>query len=280
VLIKITKQTFKNFIKLLIPPVVLYVFNKVKIKKYGWQGEYKSWIDAKNAATGYDTSTILQRVKESSLKVKNGEAIYERDSIIYDKIYYSWQLLAVLLLCATKDRKLNVVDFGGSLGSTYFQNKKFLDELHDVNWNIIEQKKFVDVGREEFEDERLHFYYDLETCIKKTKSDIILLSSVLQYVEKPYTLLDDIFKYNFEYIVIDRTLFSLDNKDHIKLQIVPPIIYEASYPSWLFSEESLIEHFLSNNYILLEKFNSECSQYTNKNNIYELKGMIWKKNLE
>ena len=126
----------------------------------------------------------------------------------------------------------------------------------------------------------MNFYYDLETCIKKTKSDIILLSSVLQYVEKPYTLLDDIFKYNFEYIVIDRTLFSLDNKDHIKLQIVPPIIYEASYPSWLFSEESLIEHFLSNNYILLEKFNSECSQYTNKNNIYELKGMIWKKNLE
>ena len=62
---------------------------------------------------------------------------------------------------------LSVLDFGGSLGSTYYQNKKFLDSLDDVSWNIVEQKHFVDAGKEDFEDERLRFSYDIESCVVK-----------------------------------------------------------------------------------------------------------------
>ena len=277
-LIKITKQTLKIFIKSLIPPIIFFMLNKIRIKKYGWKGEYKTWAQAKNDSTGYDTNTILQAVKESSLKVKNGQAIYERDSVLYDEIHYSWPLLASILLCATKNGKLNVVDFGGSLGSTYFQNKKFLDKINKVDWSVIEQKHFVDTGNEEFEDERLHFYHDFKTCMKEQKNDIILLSSVLQYIEKPYILLDNILQYNFEYIVIDKTPFSLDNEDHIKLQVVSPNIYEACYPSWLFSEKSLIEYFTSNSYTLFEKFSDEDSLHANKNDLFDFNGMVWEKN--
>jgi putative methyltransferase (TIGR04325 family) len=38
------------------------------------------------------------------------------------------------------------LDFGGSLGSSYFQNKKFLDALRLVEWNVVEQENFVATG--------------------------------------------------------------------------------------------------------------------------------------
>lgn len=48
-----------------------------------------------------------------------------------------------------------MLDFAGSLGITYYQNKKFLDKIDDMIWNIVEQESFVKTGKEEFEDDML-----------------------------------------------------------------------------------------------------------------------------
>ncbi len=64
---------------------------------------------------------------QSLLKVKRGEAVYERDSIVLEKFQYSWPLTSGLLYAATmSNSKLNVLDFGGSLGSSYYQNRNYL----------------------------------------------------------------------------------------------------------------------------------------------------------
>jgi putative methyltransferase (TIGR04325 family) len=272
-----TKLTPKKIIKSLIPPILLAVLNKVRRSPYGWKGEYSTWSEAQDNSTGYDTNTVLHAVKKSALKVKNGQAIYERDSVLYEQIHYSWPLLSYLLLCATENGNLNVVDFGGSLGSTYFQNKKFLDKIGDVDWSIIEQKNFVDTGVKYFEDNRLHFYCDLGSCMKDKKNDVLILSSVLQYIEHPYVLLDNIFVHNFKYIIIDKTPFSLSGEDTIKIQVVTPDIYEASYPSWLFSEKSLADYFTAHDYVLFESHSGEDSLHKNKNELFEYRGMIWEK---
>ncbi len=260
----------KQFIKSLIPPIVLNLFRKLKNNKYGWKGDYITWQEAQSDSTGYDTDKILQTVKSSLLKVKNGEAVYERDSVLFDEIQYSWQLLSGLMFCSAKmGGVLKVCDFGGSLGSTYYQNKKFLDKLDNVSWGIVEQKHFVDIGKDEFEDDRLKFFHNVDECVKKENSNILLLSSVLQYIEKPYELIDDILKNDFDYILIDRTAFSKIN-EKITLQIVPPTIYEASYPCWFFEEDEFKNYFINNNYILIEDFNSLDSE----NEWYRFKGMI------
>ena len=45
--------------------------------------------------------------------MKNGEAVYERDSVLFDEIQYSWGLLAGLQKAALEnDGKLCVLDFG------------------------------------------------------------------------------------------------------------------------------------------------------------------------
>lgn len=264
----------KSLIKKITPPFLFDFLKSIKINKYGWHGNYPSWEEAKNASTGYDTDEILNKVRTALLKIKNGEAVYERDSVLFDEIQYSWALLSALMLVTVKSNgRLSVLDFGGSLGSTYFQNRKFLDQLLDVTWNIVEQKHFVDAGKKDFENNRLKFYYDVNSCVEAEKPNVLVLSSVLQYIEKPYMLLDDILKYNFEYVLIDRTPFSTKNINEIKLQIVPPNIYSASYPCHFFNQEYFEGYFNSKKYNLIEKFDA----LDDSSSDYRFKGIILKK---
>ncbi len=262
----------RQLIKSLIPPIIVDTLRKLKFNKYGWHGNYKNWEEAKKSSAGYDSDAILQKVRLSLLKVKNGEAVYERDSVIFDEIQYSWPLLSGLLLAASNAKgNLRVLDFGGSLGSTYYQNKKFLNQLDSVSWSVVEQKHFVDAGKKDFEDERLKFYYDVTACVKEQKPNVLVLSSVLQYIEKPYELMDEILKNDFEFIIIDRTPFSKNKQ--IKLQIVPPSIYIASYPCWFFEEEEFLKLFEKYNFRVIENFNASDG----RTNDYTFKGFILEK---
>lgn len=245
------------------------------IKKWGWYGDFPDWESAKKHTKGYDDGTILDKVKNSLLKVKNGQAVYERDSVLFDKIEYSWEVLAGLMWIAAKNKgALNLIDFGGSLGSTYFQNKYFLDFLDSVSWNIVEQENFVEEGVNSFEDDRLKFYNSIEECIVNNSQTIncILLSCVLPYIEHPFELLNTIFKYKIQYIIVDRTGFTLNGKTRITAQIVPAKIYDASYPCRFFNEEDFIDVFEKNGYEQIV-----CFPALDKINIpSEYKGFIFK----
>ena len=41
---------------------------------------------------------IFEKTKQSLLKVKNGEAVYERDSVLFDKKEYPYAIISSLLL--------------------------------------------------------------------------------------------------------------------------------------------------------------------------------------
>lgn len=231
----------------------------IMIKKFGWYGNFKTWQEAESLSTGYNVDNILNKVKESLEKVRNGEVFFERDSVIFDKIEYSWELVSILLLIASQnDGKLNLIDFGGSLGSTYYQNRYFLDRLKSIKWNIVEQNNFVEEGKKTFENEVLKFYSSIDECVKSETEIVngILFSSVLQYLEKPYDLLQKVFMYRFPYIIVDRTGFTLNNEDRITVQKVPKKIYSASYPCWFFSENSFLKMFSDNGYSLIADFYS------------------------
>lgn len=264
----------KEVIRLLVPPIFIQSVTYWRKSKYGWHGDYKTWQAAKNASTGYEDLEIANLVKDSLLKVKNGEAAYERDSVLFDKIEYSWPLLAGLMyVSANSQGKLSVVDFGGSLGSSYYQNKRFLDRLESVSWNIIEQENFIKIGKDLFEDKHLKFFKDIESCTVESKPNLLLLSSVLQYIEQPYELMQSLLKYPFDFIIIDRTPFSLSQQDEIKVQIVPPTIYKASYPCWFLSESKLHELLSNGGYSLVESFIS--AEGSIKQAIF--KGTIWER---
>jgi putative methyltransferase (TIGR04325 family) len=220
-------------------------------------GPYFSWEEAEKQSTGYNSDIILEKVKKAALKVKRGEAVYERDSVLFDKIQYSWPLLSGLLWIASmNNNRLNLIDFGGSLGTSYYQNKKFLKHLKALRWNVIEQDSFVKCGKEFFEDEHLKFHFCIEDCMKvSNKPDAILISGVLEYIEKPYELLGKIFGFNIKHILIDRTPFSADGRDYITIQKVHPEIYKGSFPHRFFSHDEF-KKFFHEKYELVEEFDS------------------------
>lgn len=222
--------------------------------RYGWYGNFSSWEEVCKISGGYQQENILKKTKSSLLLIRDGKAIYERDSVLFDKKVYPFEIIACLLRIASQNNNsLCVVDFGGSLGSTYFQVREFLSAL-DLSWNIVEQPTYVDEGRAHFENEQLKFYYSISDVIQENRPHVILLSGVIQYLQSPHEFLRELNLYKIENILFDRTSFLRREKDRLTIQHVPPSIYEASYPAWFFNEEKFLAHF--GQYNILVDFNS------------------------
>jgi len=223
------------------------LFKRKKKEKslYGWFGNYKSWDELTALSGGYESDNILEITKNSLLKIKNGLAVYERDSVLFDKKIYPYSIISTLLYTAIEcGGKLNIIDFGGSLGSTYYQVRDLIPSSVETHWSVVEQKEYVKCGQSLFEDDVLKFHFDIAESMSARKADILLLSSVIQYLEKPHDFLDEIKAYDFKYILFDRTSFIKDDQpDRLTLQIVPPDIYKAEYPAWFFNEKKILEHF-------------------------------------
>jgi len=166
-------------------------------------------------------------------------------------------ILAALYYAAIQhNNQLVVLDYGGSLGSLYYQVKPFLNELSSIKWCIIEQPSFVEVGRKEFADDELHFFPDVESCLENYEPQVCIFSSSLQYMQKPYEVLEKIFQFDIPYILLDRIAFMYNGKDRLTIQKVPPAYYDASYPCWFLSKEKFLS-FMSSHYSLVRDFKNE-----------------------
>lgn len=246
-------KSVKILTRNLIPPIVTKIYSYMTTK-YGLFGDYPDWKTAERKSLGYDADVIFNEVKEASLKVKNNKAVYERDSVLFSEVRYSWPLLAALLWIASQNKnKLNLVDFGGSLGSSYFQNRFFLGHLNELRWNVIEQQKFVKYGKMYFENEHLKFYYNLDESLKEQTPEVILFSSTISYLADPYALLEKVINTGFKYIIFDRTPFFEKEKDRIAIQKVDPKIFNASYPIWIFNKKNFSRLF-QDKYRLIAEF--------------------------
>lgn len=241
-----------------LPPVAYQGLRTLRPNRIRFNGDYADWETAARSCTGYDAASILNKVLDATLKVQRGEAAFERDSVLFRDPEYSWPVLTGLMWAAARNRGiLNVLDFGGALGSSYFQCARFLDAVPDVRWNVVEQQGFVAAGRAHIQDNRLRFYFDIEECIAENKPNAVLLSSVLQYLREPFVLLKQVIDLASDILVLDRTPYT--NSGHssvLKVQSVPASIYAASYPCWFMNEEHLLSLARDNNYSLVSCFNS------------------------
>jgi putative methyltransferase (TIGR04325 family) len=244
--------------------------------KYGWHGNYANWEAAQQKTTGYNADDVLQRVKAGALKVKDGQYAYERDGINYPHIEIAYPLLSALLWIASQNNnQLSLIDYGGSLGTSYRQNFPFLKHLHRLQWDLIEQPMFVDEGRKNFEDEHLHFYYSLDEVLQKSQPQLLLFSSSLQYLQKPYELLANAKQSGMPYLMIDRTAFIDAPEDRLTIQKVPPAFYDASYPCWFFSQ-SKMNSFLQDTYEPVFGFNSGQKVVLGLEEL-DYTGQLWKR---
>jgi putative methyltransferase (TIGR04325 family) len=220
-----------------------------------YSGDFASWDQARRHSDGYDAPAIVERVKHAQLKVARGEAAYERDSVLFDKIEHSYPLLVGLLRAAMHNGGvLNVVDIGGALGSTYFQSRGMLEGVASLRWNVVEQPAFVECGIRQFQNEQLRFFPDLKSCLAAGPAGVAVLSGVLPYLEDPHAMLRDVAAAGLGHVILDRTPF-WDADDRLTVQSVPPSIYgfPVSYPAWILNRDRVLSHFLPQ-YRVLDEF--------------------------
>lgn len=258
---KVASSRAKRYLKDLLPPVVVSGWRHAltaKRKPIRFTGNHNSWEEALRESTGYSAPEILRKTRAALLKVKAGQAAFERDSVTFDVMQHAFPLLAGLLRMAAADRgRLSVLDFGGSLGSTYFQCRKFLSVVKDLSWSVVDQPTYVACGEVDFVNDELHFYQTIEDCVRREQPNVLLLSSVIQYLPEPYGFLEKTLKEQIPYIIIERTAFTHTGRDRLTIQHVPSSIYNASYPAWFLSEPSFRKIFASRYEIVCEYVSDE-----------------------
>lgn len=269
-------QKIKDFVKSWLPPIVVSALRSARRDNIRFEGGFASWEEAARRCTGYDANHILAKVLDATLKVKRGEAVFERDSVLFDEIDYAWPVTSGLLWAAARNAgRLNVLDFGGSLGSSYFQNRRFLHALADVKWNVVEQPHYVQAGQAHVQDEALRFYGSVGECLKDNQPNVILLSSVLQYLGRPYETFEELGKSGAQFLIIDRTPFSALSQDEVAVQMVPPRIYEASYPMWVLGKAGFLEKSRGRWGLVASWVNQDAADHVNMNFDFSFQGMIF-----
>jgi putative methyltransferase (TIGR04325 family) len=211
-----------------------------------YEGDYSSWAEAAAVSSGYDADLIFQRTLEAARAVRDGRATWERDTVLFHEPVCHEPLMRQLRRIATAGGRLSVLDFGGALGSTWWQHRPWLAELGDVRWSVVEQSRLVEAGRREFTRGPLRFYATMGECCAAERPDVLLLSSVLPYLESPEVLMTEIAARGFQHVIIDRTGFVGRGRHRLTVQHVPKEIYPASYPCWFFDRETLLGPMAAN----------------------------------
>jgi putative methyltransferase (TIGR04325 family) len=160
--------------------------------------------------------------------------------VLFDEPAYPFELLTAILRLGLRDqRAVRVLDFGGSLGSTYRQCRPLLDGVRGLRWTVVEQPDFVSLGNREFATAELAFAATLEEGCADGPPDLILASGVLQYLEDPAGMFRRLLAIEARTLLLDRTPMTGDAEHSLCIQHVPASIYEASYPCWLLSRRRL-----------------------------------------
>jgi putative methyltransferase (TIGR04325 family) len=252
---KISSSNFLlSAVRKMLPRRVVTAFRVLfKRSRLDYSAPYESWAAAKRDAVGYDDPAIFATVRRSALAVKEGRSAYERDSLLHDTIGFRWPPLACLLHVALQKnasggRPLHILDFGGSLGSVYFQHRVFFNGLPSLVWSIVEQPHFVFCGNAEFADERLRYFNTIADAAARAPIDCALFSSSLEYTEMPYELLAQIAALDCRYLILDRLHVHNGPDDVIRVQRVKPPLYGAKLALRFFAKEKLTAHLRSIGY--------------------------------
>ncbi len=243
------------------------LFNNSSSEWVTFEGSYSDFAAVSDnlcGGVGYNADAIFEKVSSAALKVRDGKACFERDGYLFYEEEFDLELLAAFYEIAMTDKKISVLDYGGSFGSTFFQNKRKLYQLTiPIQWNIIEQEHFITFGQANLENEILHFYRKIEEI---GEYNAVLFSAALQYIENYREVLNKIFSDSPRFIITDRVTVSDEN--YVCVERVHEPIYEASYSVYVFAEEDFIRIFTDAGYRI------ESEWIKNRNWAYNADGKL------
>lgn len=245
-----------------------------------FQGGYCSFSEASSASLGYDAEEIFNKSAQAALAVKTGQAKYERDSVLFYDNKKMFELLYAITSTYNTQGRVDILDYGGGMGSMYFQHREMLRDFN-YTWIIKEQRKFVEYGNCNLADDILSFTEEMTSAIN---ANMVILGSSLQYIEDAQMVLKEIIEMKPYIVFIDRTpVCTGGNNDSLIYgvfrEIVHKPIYEAQYPMYVFDKD-VMYNFMKNQgeYALVAEWkpNSE-EQFRYKNKKICFESSMWRK---
>jgi putative methyltransferase (TIGR04325 family) len=208
-------------------------------------GDFSTYGDALIASGGMGytagNANLIEYVKQLKSK-DDGTGVWAWTTL--SGIYYS------AITRASPSDPVYVVDFGGGYGETWFQLSNFLNPL-PINWNVIELDEKVEIARRAgFEDEVITFNNSEKIDCKIEKLDCLLLGGVLQYLEDPYHLLEDLLEKKPKVVVVDRTPMRdyPNNSENFYVQKSPNRLGGSSHPLRILNVQRVQEIFQKKGY--------------------------------
>lgn len=263
----------QNVLRAVVPPAIWSVARRLKAHLSGhapelFEGPFPSWQSAASRSTGWDAPEITGKTLAAALKVRARIAEFEQDSLSHKEIIYSPTILAFLFIALAKSQqRIDIIDFGGGLGSNYFQHRKLLNHLdrHPIRWTVIERPVFAKLGTELFKTAELSFYPTLEEDALSNLIPVpgaLIFTGSLQYLAKPLDVLDQAISADISVLAIDRFLVSPTEEHAVYIQHPDPAVYyHATYPVWCFSRNTIIDWFSARGFMLVEHFTPNPDAY-------------------
>ncbi len=269
----------RNILKYIIPKKFYKKIVLIFKPDISFNGLFDKWSDALNSSKSYQDEKIFNKVINAYKELNSGKGAYEKDGKLFFKQEFSIPLISIFNDVASYSREIKVLDFGGSLGTLFFQHSEyFKNKKLEVNWSIVEQKHYVDYGKQNNNHSNLDFFYDVKEASRANKPNIIVVASALQYIENYPKTISEIIDLGADFIFLDKTPMYDGDNDFISVQNIPKHVYgkKTSYPMHIFSENKLIK-FFKKNYFVFETGYSTRKIYKIYENSFSFKWLILKK---
>lgn len=204
-------------------------------------GVYSSFSEALARSTYPGGAPITQDLAAAQ-DVLPGEAHFCRDGIrfLYPPRGLSLSAAAVLAAAAQKKDTTRVLDFGGGAAALYLTHRSLWASIPGLSWNIVEREQLVREAKPIFSGLPINWYTSIKDACADHQPDIVILSSVLQYLNDPSATLHSICGLLPTWLVIDRTPVGANGPDIVAMQKSPRNLHGSSYPSWIFGSNGAV----------------------------------------
>lgn len=212
-----------RIIKAILPPILWWGFSgfswKLKYlisnKKPTINGIYSNFSEVKSSKInsfeekgGQEFALEKIKIIQRETKLENFWSISQKDSTQIDQPG-DISLISLVNSLISEGYFVNVIDFGGALGNTYFaQKQKIVNST--FSWNVIERKKLVEIGNQKFKNDKLKFFNDIsEISLNSNNSkNVALFRGSLQYFDENdfNNILKKFEEKNIHYVVLSQLL--------------------------------------------------------------------------
>lgn len=146
-----------------------------------WEGVYASFGEAPASGKGFDGETWISNSLQKIASLRDEAA---QGCVVPPPGNYRHCLLPLLAaLVYNEQGRARILDFGGSIGFTYYQTLCGLPQRDKLEYHIVERENVCRAGREFFKAENGGPEFFAELPQGESAYDIVYMGSAMQYVE-------------------------------------------------------------------------------------------------